>query len=59
MRADEIDDRDQAILRALMSGGRLTNLSLAERAASWRSPRTTCRASRSPRARLPLRTRIW
>ena len=31
MRADEIDDRDRAILRALMSDGRLTNLALAER----------------------------
>ena len=31
MRADEIDDRDRAILRALMSDGRLTNLELAER----------------------------
>ena len=31
MRADEIDDRDQAILRALMSDGRLTSLALAER----------------------------
>ena len=29
MRADEINDRDQAILRALMSDGRLTNLALA------------------------------
>ena len=26
MRADEIDDRDQAILRALMSDGRLTDV---------------------------------
>ena len=31
MRADEIDERDRAILRALMSDGRLTNLELAER----------------------------
>ena len=31
MRADEIDGRDRAILRALMSGGRLTNVALAER----------------------------
>src|SRR5271168_3176259 len=31
MRADEIDDRDRAILRALMNDGRLTNLALAER----------------------------
>ena len=31
MRADEIDDRDQAILRALTSDARLTNLALAER----------------------------
>jgi DNA-binding Lrp family transcriptional regulator len=31
MRADEIDDRDRAILRDLMSDGRLTSLALAER----------------------------
>ena len=31
MRPDEIDERDRAILRALMSDGRLTNLELAER----------------------------
>ena len=31
MRVDKIDDRDRAILRALMSDGRLTNLALAER----------------------------
>ena len=31
MRANEIDDRDRAIVRALMSEGRLTNLELAER----------------------------
>jgi DNA-binding Lrp family transcriptional regulator len=30
MRPDEIDDRDRAILRALMSDGLLTNLELAE-----------------------------
>jgi hypothetical protein len=31
MRADEIDDRDRAILRSLMSDRRLTSLALAER----------------------------
>ena len=31
MRVDEIDDRDRAILRALMSDGRLSNIELAER----------------------------
>ena len=31
MRIDEIDDRDRAILRALMQDGRLTNLELAEK----------------------------
>jgi Lrp/AsnC family transcriptional regulator, leucine-responsive regulatory protein len=31
MRIDEVDDRDRAILRALMQDGRLTNIELAEK----------------------------
>ena len=31
MRIDELDDRDRAILRALMQDGRLTNVELAEK----------------------------
>ena len=31
MRMDDLDDRDRAILRALMANGRLTNVELAEK----------------------------
>jgi hypothetical protein len=44
MRADEINDRDQAILRALMSDGRLTNLALACSRRAVSSPATSCRS---------------